>query len=87
MLHWTLVGIAERLQGSFRQGLALPSKCDVTNADSTKLRQWDSVAHLQLVVAIEDEFGIRLTPADVVELKSYPAAVAILRRHGVAPDA
>jgi acyl carrier protein len=59
----------------------------VTNADSTKLRQWDSVAHLQLVVAIEDEFGIRLTPADVVELKSYPAAVAILRRHGVWPDA
>lgn len=77
---------AQRLQGSFRQGLALPPTCDVTNADSRNLRQWDSVAHLQLVVAIEDEFGVRLTPADVVELKSYPAAIDILRRHGVWPD-
>jgi len=87
MLNWTVVSNAERLQGSFRQGLALPSKCDVTSADSSNLRQWDSVAHLQLVVAIEDEFGIRLSPADVVELRSYPAAIAILRRHGVWHDA
>lgn len=87
MLNLTLVSNADRLQGSFRQGLALPPKCDVTKADSANLRQWDSVAHLQLVVAVEDEFGVRLSPADVVELKSYPAAIAILRRHGVWPDA
>jgi acyl carrier protein len=35
-----------------------------------------------LVVAIEDEFGIRLEPADVVELKSYFDAEAILKRRG-----
>ena len=58
----------------------------MTNADNS-LRQWDSVAHLQLVVAIEDNFHVRLTPADVVALKSYRAAVDILRRHGVPPDA
>ena len=76
-----------RLQEAFRQGLALPAKFDPTNAESNTLRQWDSVAHLQLVVAIEDEFAIRLSPADMIELKSYPAAIAILRRHGVWPDA
>jgi acyl carrier protein len=81
------VGNAEKLQGSFRQGLALPPAFDVTHADSRNLRQWDSVAHLQLVVAIEDNFAIRLTPADVVELQSYQSAIDILRRHGVRPDA
>jgi acyl carrier protein len=40
------------------------------------------VGHLQLVVAIEDEFGVRLDPADVVELRSFQDAEAILRRHG-----
>jgi acyl carrier protein len=45
------------------------------------------VGHLQLVVAIEDAFGVRMSPADVVDLKSYAAAVAILRRHGVWADA
>ena len=78
---------AQRLQGSFRQGLALPPAFDVTHADSSNLRQWDSVAHLQLVGAVEDSFGVRLTPAEVVELKSYQEAIAILRRHGVWPDA
>jgi acyl carrier protein len=81
------VSTSEKLQDSFRQGLALPGSYDVTQAAESNLRQWDSVAHLQLVVAIEDAFGIRLSPADVVELKSYPAAVDILRRHGAWPDA
>jgi len=80
-------GSTEKLQVSFREGLALPPTFDVTRAESSTLRQWDSVAHLQLVVAIEDGFGIRLNPADVVDLRSYDAAIAILRRHGVWPDA
>ena len=73
----------ERLQVSFRRGLALPPTFDVSSAESSAMRQWDSVAHLQLVVAIEDEFGIELGPADVVDLKSYASAVTILQRHGV----
>jgi acyl carrier protein len=78
---------SERLRLSFLEGLALPPTFDVTCAESSTLRQWDSVAHLQLVVAIEDRFGIRLNPADVIELKSYPAAIDILRRHGAWADA
>ena len=73
----------ERLQLCFRQGLALPPNFDVSSADSSTLGQWDSVGHLQLVVAIEDEFGIQLDPADVIGLQSYASAVAILQRHGV----
>ena len=63
--------------------MALPAAFDVSSAESSALRQWDSVAHLQLVVAIEDAFGIQLDPADVVDLKSYTSAIAILQRHGV----
>jgi acyl carrier protein len=50
------------------------------------MRQWDSVAHLQLVVAIEDAFSIRLSPADVMDLTSYALAVEILQRHGIRMD-
>jgi acyl carrier protein len=76
----------EKVQISFRKGLALPRGFDVTEANSSTLPQWDSVAHLQLVVALEDAFNISLTPADVVELKSYASALEILRRHGVSID-
>jgi acyl carrier protein len=78
---------AEKLQQSFRNGLALPSKFDVTQAENSRLRQWDSVAHLQLVAAIEDAFGIQMDPSDLIELDSYAAATIILRRHGVWADA
>jgi acyl carrier protein len=76
----------EKVQMSFRKGLALPETFDVSGAKSSSLRQWDSVAHLQLVVALEEAFNISLTPADVVELKSSASAVEILRRHGVSID-
>lgn len=76
----------EKVQLAFRKGLALPQTFDVTDANTSTLPQWDSVAHLQLVVALEDAFDISLTPADVVELKSYANALEILRRHGVSID-
>ena len=75
-----------KLEDSFRQGLALPRSFDVTTAESTNLRQWDSVAHLQLVIAIEDTFGIQLTPAEVIDLNSFNAAATMLRRRGVWAD-
>jgi acyl carrier protein len=76
----------EKVQLAFRKGLALPQTFDVTDANTSTLRQWDSVAHLQLVVALEDAFNVSLTPADVVDLKSYASALDILRRHGVPID-
>ena len=54
--------------------------------ESTSLRQWDSVAHLQLVIAIEDAFGLQLTPAEVIDLNSFEAAATMLRRRGVWAD-
>jgi len=73
---------SEKLLAAFRKGLALPASYDVTRAESASLPQWDSVGHLQLMVAIEDSFGVRLKPADVVELTSYSSAIEILRRRG-----
>jgi len=42
----------------------------VTSAESSGLSQWDSVGHLQLVVAIEEAYGISLSPGDVIDLTS-----------------
>lgn len=86
MLHSNIVTNVEKLQVSFRDGLALPRTYDVTEAHSANLRQWDSVAHFQLMIAIEEAFGVRLNAGEVIELKSYRAAIAILRRHGVWSD-
>ncbi|MCP4663926.1 MAG: acyl carrier protein [bacterium] len=44
---------------------------------------WDSVSHLNLVMALESEFGITLTPEDALEMKNLGLIRTILREHGV----
>jgi acyl carrier protein len=48
-----------------------------------KTAEWDSVAHMELVLEIEQAFGITLTEEDVLGLDDFPSAKAILERHGI----
>ena len=43
------------------------------SADSsiTTIEQWDSLKHLNLIMAIEQEFGIRIDVNDAVEMTSF----------------
>lgn len=61
---------------------------DVSTAAYGKLDGWDSVAHMQLVAALEDEFGIMIETDDVIAMSDYPTVLEILRtRYGVADAA
>lgn len=47
--------------------------------------RWDSLRHVELLVGIEKEFGIRFDGSDAVELVSVQAILAALReRSGAA---
>jgi acyl carrier protein len=50
-------------------------------ADTTPddLESWDSLAQLNLVVALEDEFGIELLPKDIDAMVSIEAIAALVR--------
>ena len=48
------------------------------------LETWDSLAMINLAVAIEGEFEISLTAEEVEALVSVRSIVEILERHGVA---
>lgn len=45
------------------------------------LPKWDSAAHIELVLALEKEFGVQLTEDEVVELVSFEAILAVLQKH------
>ena len=47
---------------------------DRINANSTQnqVPEWDSVAHLNLMLALEDTFNVRLTVQDMQRLTSVP---------------
>jgi acyl carrier protein len=70
-----------------RSQLMLPPDVDLTTIAYGRTETWDSVAHMQLVLALEEAFGIALDADDVVAMSSYAAATRILRdHHGVALD-
>ena len=68
----------ERLQNIFRdifedEGLVLRE--DMTAAD---VKNWDSLNHIDLIVAVEREFKIRFTTAEVTTLKNVGALAALV---------
>lgn len=58
---------------------------DIIGEDSSMdtLSQWDSVKHLNLVLAVEDAFNVSLTEEQSLEILSFPLIKIILAEHGV----
>jgi len=54
---------------------------DETSVDTVDI--WDSLKHLNLVIALEEAFNITFTEEESVEIMSYPLIKAILSEHGV----
>lgn len=44
---------------------------------------WDSLKHLNLVLALEERFGVTLTEQETVEILNYEIIRSVLREHGV----
>ena len=44
---------------------------------------WDSVGHMSLVAALEDEFDIMIDTDDIIDLSSYEKGKQILAKYGV----
>jgi acyl carrier protein len=51
---------------------------DVSQAN---LSEWDSVRHMNVVIALENEFGIEFEDAELQTLTSLPLVVAAIERH------
>jgi acyl carrier protein len=54
---------------------------DETSVDTVE--KWDSLKHLNLVLALEEAFNITFTEEESVEIMSYPLVKAVLSDHGI----
>ena len=73
-----------RVEKVFSEVLGLPPDMitDDTSPDNTP--QWDSMAAMNLVVAIEDEFDVRLSTAEIVSMRNVAIVKKVLTSKGVA---
>lgn len=54
--------------------------CDETTSDD--IEDWDSFEHINLVVAVEDEFSFKIPMGKVITLKNVGEMVDIIRAMG-----
>ena len=54
---------------------------ETTSVDTVE--EWDSLKHLTLVLALEEQFNITLTEEQTVQILSYPLIKLVLEEHGV----
>lgn len=45
--------------------------------------RWDSLNHLNLILALESEFGVSFSEEQSVEIMNYPLIKMVLQEHGV----
>lgn len=44
------------------------------------VESWDSINHLNLVMALEQEFGVEFDPEDIEQLLSVPLTIEMLEK-------
>ena len=50
------------------------------------LPQWDSFHHVHIVVAVEETFGVQLSPDEIVGLLSVSDIAGALQKRGILVD-
>lgn len=48
------------------------------------IKEWDSVAHMTLISALEQEYNVMIETDDVIDMSSVGVAKSIMRKYGVA---
>jgi acyl carrier protein len=79
----TVTAVNDRLKNLFVEVLELPEDVDVESLKYRDIAQWDSLGHMSLVAAIEDEFDVQLDTEQVIGMSSFKVAVDMLKDLGV----
>lgn len=71
----------EKLKKAFQEILHLPPNTDFNTLEFAKTDGWDSITHMQLVAAIEDNYDILMETPDVLALSSYSIAKNLVEKY------
>ena len=75
--------MADRLTTLVAQVFGVSTVADSDSPDT--IEQWTSMGHINLVVALEEEFKISIAPAESEDMLSVGLIRSILKEKGVTP--
>ena len=68
--------IEERVEAIFRQSFEIEKFTEDLSIDN--IPGWDSMAHVGLILALQKEFEVSISPADAIELTSVKNIIRYL---------
>ncbi len=69
----------ERVRSVFAAVFQVPPEAVPSTYSKETFSQWDSLKHVTLVLALENEFGIRFEDDEYSRLDSYSSILSIVR--------
>ena len=74
----------DRVAQIFADVLQVPLERISEKTSPENTPQWDSLSAINLVLALEDEFDLKLSTKDIVAMRSVAIVKRVLRERGVA---
>ena len=53
------------------------------NLEYNEIEEWDSIGHMTLIAALEEEFKISIETDDIIEFSSFKKGMSILKKYNV----
>ena len=75
----------ERVQSVASDIFGIPADKITAESSPETIENWDSMQHLNLVLAIEEKFGVQLDPEDIEQMKNIGAVAALVEKLQSAP--
>ncbi|HIL03319.1 MAG TPA: acyl carrier protein [Candidatus Thioglobus autotrophicus] len=73
----------EKLINSFVSALGVDQSIIIDSLEYNTIPQWDSVAHMALIAALEEEFDIMMDTDDIIDMSSVVKAKEIVSKYDV----
>jgi len=71
----------DKVRAQFMECFGISAETVVDDLEYASIPQWDSVAHMSLIVGLEDEFDIMIETDDVIDMSSFKKAKEIVNKY------
>ena len=70
-----------KLKKVFAESLSIAIEKVVDELEYNTISEWDSIGHMSLIAAIEDEFDIMMETDDIIDMSTFKKAKEILNKY------
>ena len=70
----------------FQESLNINDKDFTENLNYNDIPEWDSIGHMTLIAALEENYNISIETDDIVDFSSFNKGKEILRKYKVNPE-